>query len=213
MANFLSRVDHIVYATPDLDQTVADIERLLGVRATPGGRHATWATRNALLALGDRTYLEIVGPDHGTARAESGAPRPFRIDTLQAPRLVTWAAKAEHLDRMVSDAKQHGIELGPVERGVRERPDGTVLRWTMTDLDASVGDGLVPFLIDWGDSPHPATTSARAGDLIGLRGGHPDAGTVRATLEALGLDLPVVTGTAPALVATIRTPRRDIELG
>ena len=38
-AELLPRVDHLVYATPDLDSGVEEIEKLLGVRATPGGQH------------------------------------------------------------------------------------------------------------------------------------------------------------------------------
>ena len=56
-------IDHLVYATPDLDLGIDTIERLLGVRATPGGQHLGAGTRNALVALGPGTYLEIVGPD------------------------------------------------------------------------------------------------------------------------------------------------------
>ena len=33
----IARVDHLVYATPDLAAGVATVEALLGVRATPGG--------------------------------------------------------------------------------------------------------------------------------------------------------------------------------
>ncbi len=50
----LSRVDHLVYAVPDLDRGIAYIEQLLGIRATLGGRHVGRGTHNALLALGPR---------------------------------------------------------------------------------------------------------------------------------------------------------------
>jgi hypothetical protein len=48
----LGRVDHLVYATPDLKLGIHKLEKLLGVRATPGGQHLGLGTRNALIALG-----------------------------------------------------------------------------------------------------------------------------------------------------------------
>ena len=93
-------VDHLVYATPDLPRGLQVIESLLGVRATRGGRHPNWGTCNALIALGDDIYLEIIGPDPDLARPPQG--RVFGIDELVKPQLVTWAAKAVNLSEKVA---------------------------------------------------------------------------------------------------------------
>jgi catechol 2,3-dioxygenase-like lactoylglutathione lyase family enzyme len=210
MRKILHKVDHLVYATPDVAAAVDELENLLGVRAVAGGQHPAWGTRNALIALGPRTYLEIFGPDPG--QPEPSRPRPLGVDRLKTSRLATWVAPGVHLERIVEDAKRHGIDLGAVESRSRRRPDGTVLSWTMTDLSLPREGGIVPYFIDWGDSPHPAAGSPAGCVLLHLRAEHPQADRVRAILADLDLDLPLVAGPEPALIATIATPRGQVEL-
>ena len=196
-------VDHLVYASPDLDLACADLEERLGVRASAGGRHHGRGTRNALIAVGPDSYIEIVAPDPQQQR--SAVPRWFGIDTLTTPRLVGWAARATNLPRVVAEAARRGIHLGTIESGSRHGPDGTVVTWQFTDPETVVADGLVPFFIDWGVSRHPARTAAAGPPLVRLRALHPDPTTVQRLLNGLGLSLHVQLAASPALVATFRT--------
>jgi Glyoxalase-like domain len=207
---FLSMVDHLVYATPNLAAGVERVERLLGVKAIPGGQHPGWGTRNALIGLGDETYLEIIGPDPDQPKPDR--PRRFGIDELQAPRLVTWAAKGTDLDAIVENAKRHGVDLGQVQSGSRRRPDGVLLSWRLTVSPTLNSGGIVPFFIDWGETPHPAANLPKGCALVALRAEHPDADSVRGGLSVLGLDLLVAPGPVPALIATINTPHGKVEL-
>ena len=207
---FLGRVDHLVYATPDLSLGIEKLETLLGVRATPGGQHPGRGTRNALIALGPSSYIEIIGPDPEQPKPEK--PRIFGIDDLRAPKLVTWAANASDLERLASEAARQGVQLGQVRSGSRQRPDGVVLSWRVTDPLTVVADGILPFFIDWGNTPHPSRTAAPGVTLVDLRAEHPDAERVQKMLGQIGLHLPVRPGPKPALIATMISPRGRVEL-
>jgi hypothetical protein len=203
-------VDHLVYATPDLARGVDELAQLLGVRATPGGQHPGLGTRNALIALGPDSYIEIVAPD--PEQPTPSTPRWFGIDDLTHSKLVTWAAKGTHLEELRATAARSGIPVGAVARGGRRRPDGVELAWQLTDPRASIADGIVPFFIDWGASRHPATSAAKGAALISLRAEHPDALDVRRMLLLLELPITVGPATSTALVATIDCPRGRVEL-
>ena len=186
-ADLLGRVDHLVYAVPDLEAGVAALETLLGVRATPGGQHPGRGTRNALLSIGPRAYIEIIGPD--PEQPPPTEPRPFGIDALTAPRLVTWAANEANLPQLLKRAADAGLTLGELASGSRRRPDGVLLAWSYTNPRTVVAEGVVPFFIDWGKTPHPAESSASAGRLTGLRAEHPDGDRVSKQLSRIGLPL------------------------
>jgi glyoxalase-like protein len=200
----LALVDHLVYATADLDRGIAEVERVLGVRANLGGQHPIWGTRNALVALGSSSYLEIIAPDpdHSSPSEE----RPFGLEALASSRLVGWAAKGSGLTNFRDAAAQHGVELGSVLSGSRKQADGTALTWKLTDLRCVVADGIVPFFIDWGKSPHPALVASRGAILVGLRAEHPDVDHVLQMLRVVAVDLKVGVGAAPALIAEIDCP-------
>jgi len=206
----VEQLDHLVYAVPDLEKGIEQLEAKLGVRAAVGGRHVGEGTRNALIGLGKGAYLEILSPD-------PGQPLPARplwlgLEGLSRPRLTAWAVKARGLDDEAARARMAGVRLGPVEEGGRKLPDGRLLSWKFTDPHIQVADGLVPFLIDWGTSPHPSATAPQGITLLALRAEHPNPAGVRPLVRALGLNLPVTKGPRAALIAGLETPKGFVEL-
>lgn len=210
MSNLRSSVDHLVYATPDLERGIREVENLVGIRATAGGQHPGRGTRNALIALGPSAYLEIIGPDPDQPPPTS--PRWFGIDDLETSRLVTWAAKTDDVDRVHREAGAKGVPLGDVRLGSRRRSDGVLLSWRLTEPARDTTNGIVPFFIDWGQSPHPSHTAPQGAALVALSAEHPDDERVRRALRVLGLDVPVTHGSQARLIAVVEGPRGRVEL-
>ncbi|WP_254879016.1 VOC family protein [Streptomyces sp. NA04227] len=201
-------LDHLVYATPELAATVEEFAERTGVRPAPGGVHPGLGTRNHLVDLGEGRYLEIIGPD--PEAPEPRRPRPFGIDELTGPRLVTWALCPVDLDATVGGARSAGYDPGPVVPMSRTTAEGATLNWRLAGLTGQEPPGLVPFLIDWGTSPHP--TSAPGLPRLTLEGLQLHAmapGLTLGRLSALGaLTVPeesaagATTGVAATGVAT-----------
>jgi hypothetical protein len=206
----LERVDHLVFATPDFDAGVREIRERFGVEPVPGGQHPVYGTRNALVALGDMCYLEILGPDPTVLAREE--VRVFAIHELPEPRLVTWSARATDLEDLVDAARLEGVDLGTVSAGSRHRPDGEELTWSYTDPLAARNGGVLPFFIDWGETRHPAESLPRTCTLLELGLHHPHAANVEQRLRAIGIELPVRPAHDPHITARIRTPKGIVHL-
>jgi hypothetical protein len=206
----MKHLDHLVYASPDLQTGIDQIETLLGIRAVFSGRHLAFGTHNALLALGPKCYLEIVSPD--PTQTEFQGPLLFSLDTITVPRLVTWVARTDQVENLAARPLDRGLGLGEVGSGSRQTPEGATLTWKATNPYTVIADGVVPFLIDWEQSPHPAGSAPSGAQLIDLRAEHPEAAHVQTILDQLDLELTVSEGVQPALVATIDCPLGRVEL-
>jgi hypothetical protein len=203
-------LDHLVYAVRDLPAGIDYIERLAGVLATAGGKHASGGTHNALLSLGSGSYLEIIAPDpEQPAPAE---PRPFGIDSLREPRLVTWAVRVDNLDSRIEAARGAGYDPGAAIAMSRRTPEGGELRWRLTLPKVRAGDGLVPFMIEWEPGEPPSECAPAGATLVELQGEHPHPDAVLPLLHAMGVRLTLTEAARPALIATIEGPNGTVLL-
>jgi hypothetical protein len=199
-----------VYATPDVDETVEDLFQKLGVRALVGGRHIGWGTHNCLASLGDGVYLEIVGPD--PLQPEPDGPRPFLLDHITAPRLVTWAVSVPDMAAALAAANAAGYDPGPARAMSRATPEGGTLAWELTSPPFGDDGGLVPFILAWGSTVHPSTTTVKGLSLVSLTATHPQPDDVNRMLRALGTSLPIERGITPRLEARLRGPTGEAVL-
>ena len=201
-------LDHLVYATPDLEATCRDFESRLGVRASAGGQHPGRGTHNALISIGPRAYLEIIGPDPLQPEIR---PVWFGIDQLTAPKLITWAVRVDELETFVKEISPPA-KVAAVRSGSRKTPEGTTLSWQLTEPQLVQGVGLVPFLIEWNSSRHPAHSAIKGPRLVQLRLEHPEPELIRKQLHSLRLEIAVEQASSPALVAIFAGANELIEL-
>ncbi|HMN21345.1 MAG TPA: VOC family protein [Ottowia sp.] len=220
-------LDHLVVLADTLEQGAAWCERVLGVPAGPGGRHAQFGTHNRLLAIGSTAfplaYLEIIAIDPQTDRAVMRpGPRWFDMDDAhlqervrtQGPSLIHWVARVPDAAAVAAAWADRGLERGPVLDASRMTPAGA-LRWRITVRPDGqrLLDGCLPTLIQWG-GVHPSHDMSASGvTLAALRLQHPDADVLQQALALAGLDPGQVEVAAQSrLRAELMTPRGRVVL-
>ncbi|WP_147125608.1 VOC family protein [Shimia ponticola] len=157
-------LDHIVLATTDLAQGVADID----LPWLPGGVHVDFGTHNRLLSLGPKDYLELiaVNPD----APPLGKTRWYDMDRFAGPtRMQNWVLRTDDLEAAVT---QLGASFGVIHELSRG-----ALRWRMAVPESGVlpFDNCAPALIQW-DTPPPMPALQDQGHrLTELVVSHPQA--------------------------------------
>ena len=196
-----SRIDHLIFGAPSLAMGTALIYEQLGIHPTAGGQHPDYGTHNALFRIGNGTYFEVIAPDPGLAHRN---PRLWMgLDKLQTPGLIWWAAKSRDIPADRQRARSAGWDPGLPMPGTRKTADGTTLRWQLTDPFHPQEGGVLPFLIDWQDSPHPSDQMPPVDCVLTeLQILHPQPTRIQPYLRAIDLPFPVQEHPDPALRAT-----------
>ncbi|MGB2634069.1 MAG: VOC family protein [Candidatus Acidiferrum sp.] len=154
-------LDHIIVGFPNLEDGINRLFQLSGYRAAVGGSHPNRGTRNALLNLGNNSYLELLAPDP----AQPALLWHKEIATLMELTIVGWAIRHAELDKLASLLKERGVPCTDPIPGSRVRPDGQTLNWRKLTL---VGDlkGNLPFFIDWNSASRHPSSDAPGGCLL-----------------------------------------------
>jgi hypothetical protein len=221
-------VDHLVVAATDLASGVAWCDRTFGVTPTAGGEHPLMGTHNRIFRVGSpaypRAYLEIIAINFGASPAiPASARRWFDLDDAalqyalaqQGPQLVHWVASVPDVAQGCAALSALDIERGPVVTASRPTPGG-LLQWQITVREdgARLMDGCLPTLIQWG-AVHPCDSLPDSGvQLQQLALHHPQAATLQAACDAVGVaaSVAITPGDAPRITAQFNTPRGPVTL-
>ena len=206
----MAALDHVVFAAPNLARAVEQIAALTGVVPVPGGSHPGRGTANCLVGLGNQAYLEIIGPDPDQPVPDH--ERPFAIDQLDEAGVSTWAVRTRDIREAIAAARLRGHDPGDAEPMSRRSPDGGMLRWQLTPPRPDFVDGLVPFLIDWGTTPHPTARALPQLALVSWAAAHPAPQRIESLLAAVGAMMRVERSNRAALRLTVEAPNGVVVL-
>ena len=170
------KLDHIIIAVQDLDQTMKDYH-MLGFNVFFGGEHASGTTHNALVCFHDGSYLELIAPTGSEPKDDTMPDYRVWFDEL-GWGVIGFALYSKHLDGDLDKIRARGMAIEDARDGGRLREDGKALRWRTTGTTGR----FFPFLIE--------DVTPRA-----LRvPNHPDAlRQPNEVIEVMGLDIAVTS--------------------
>lgn len=189
------------------------VQERTGVRPALGGVHPGRGTCNAVLALDERCYLEIIAPDPRQCEVSPWlTSRLASIATMHEPALVGWAVHPRNIETLAAKLRRCGIGIDGVHAQSRTRADGSVLRWKMASL-LDDRQAILPFLIEWdANSEHPAADAPAGCRLERFTAVVPNLVEFSRLFELLEIDVDVGQGNAPRLEVSITGPSGRLDL-
>jgi hypothetical protein len=201
-------LDHIILGCNDLDLGMELVEQNTGVRPAIGGVHPGRGTRNALLSLGERRYLEIIAPDP----AQQKIVHFPQIREMKDPRLIGWSVHPPDIAATAKLLRDNQVTFQGPDDGSRKRPDGRVLNWKTINL-ADDRHGILPFFIEWSaDSVHPAKDAPKKCDLDYFTVMGVDPAELSQVFKRIGVDATVERSDKDRLRAHITGPKGELGL-
>jgi glyoxalase-like protein len=194
MAAPVTQIDHIMLGIDDLDRGMKAFEEATGVKPIPGGKHPR-GTHNALVSLGDGTYVEIIAVQKGIKPPEDFAG----LDQLHTLTPIGWAVSSKDSAQLRSRLDAAGMAVTDPAPGSRITPAGKTLSWQTFGLKDNFEEA--PFFIVWSaQTAHPSTTSPGGCKLQQWR----IAGAHQKNLEQLRRTLDLRFEVADAKATTMR---------
>ena len=156
------QLDHVILAIDDLDSGIEEFEELTGIKAAYGGGHEHGNTHNAIVALDNKIYLEILAPKDDL----DTIPEFFKNMSQLKP--IGFALSVDDIDLLENSVKKYQFKTGGIEDWSRVKPNGDKLEWKLLRI-YDPAFGINPFFIDWSETTiHPSLQMNSAGALLKL---------------------------------------------
>jgi catechol 2,3-dioxygenase-like lactoylglutathione lyase family enzyme len=190
------RLDHVIYATPDLDEAAARVEAELGLSAVQGGRHEGHGTHNRIVPLGVG-YLELmaVADPEEAAGSTIGGALQARLDD-HGEGLWAWAIAVDDVEQV---AGRLALPVTTVGR------QGMVAR--LAGVAEALPNSVLPFFIERDEGIADPGAGGDAGGITWLEVAG-DAGALGQRLG--GAELPVRVVDGPVGVVAVGIGDREL---
>jgi hypothetical protein len=189
-------IDHVIYATADLDAAASRVESELGLSAIQGGRHEGHGTHNRIVPLGGG-YLELmaVADTDEAASSPIGSAVQERL-AEQGDGLFAWCIAVDDVER---EADRLGLPVMAIAR------EGLTAR--LTGVAEALRDPVLPFFIERDEGVLDPGAGGEAGGVTWL-----EVAGNRESLEArLGdSELPVRVVEGPTGVRAMGIGEREL---
>lgn len=153
-------VDHLIFAAgPDGISSVVDqLSEQLGERFRDGGFHPRFGTRNHILPLADRRYIEVVEVLDHPAADKAPFGQAVRARSEMGGGWLGWVVSVEDLKPYESRLDRDAVPAS------RQFPDGRRLEWKQIGIRDLIADPQLPYFLKWGSQPE-LLPSALGGDI------------------------------------------------
>jgi glyoxalase-like protein len=199
-----AQIDHILLGIDDLDRGAKAFEEATGVKPVYGGKHPR-GTHNALVSLGDGTYVEIIAVQKGATPPEDFAELA-QLHTL-AP--IGWAVSSKDSADLLSRLQAAGMVVTDPAPGSRITPAGKTLSWQTFNLKDNFEEA--PFFIVWSaQTAHPSTTSPGGCKLQQWRIAGPHRNNLEQLRRTLELRIDVADAKVPAMQLALSCPKGTV---
>ena len=210
-------LDHVSFAVgaDGLAGTTAELGRLLNAQFVDGGVHPRFGTRNMILPLKNRQYLEIVEVLDHPASDKAAFGKAVRERSDAGGGWMAWCVSVDDMAAVERRIGRHAV------LGNRHRPDGFNLQWRQIGTSSMRADPQLPYVTSWDIDPseHPSQMTESDIELVALDiAGSPDRlsdwlgePAVHA-LEQIDVNWTAPHGLPGIMAVTFRTPQGDVRI-
>lgn len=177
-------LDHVIIGAASLASCLSFAAAALQVTPLPGGQHPDLGTHNALVALPNDSYVELIAPDPSSERSSE---LRSNLTKFESPALYGWCWRRRDLDQVRRALLRNGFAVSNVLSRRRRTSDGGEISWRYFHVDDPIVHSVAPLVIDWMETPHPSIRAPMGGAIRSVSINHPNPTRVCELLRLIGV--------------------------